>query len=229
MNERTIKRIRLSCVWAVLIVSVLGLGVSSVRAEASESERWERLAKVLETSPTPKTVRGTFEQVRTSLLLSEPITSEGSFISAGAVSRWSLGKPDSIEVRLDAESMRIYYAEDNVLEIYPVTEQSIPALNQRPDLERLASDFRLVGIDIDERVVSIELVAKGKMRKHLQALRLVYDANKGVLRQLVTTDPAGDTTRMTLTNIVIDEPIEEQALDLEVPDDARVERPADTK
>jgi len=193
-----------------------------------EAELWQRLAAAIEKSPTPKTVRASFNQTRTSLLLSEPVKSKGVFLSNGVVSRWSLGEPEGVEVRTDAEQMQIYYVSDNLLEVYPIPEQGLPMPNQRPDLQRLKKNFHLEMFESQDQHIRVRFKARGDMRKHIKSLALQFDSARGVLTRVTTFDPAGDTTQMSLEKIEIDEKITPDELKLNVPDDARVERPAES-
>lgn len=195
--------------------------------QAEQAKRWAQLEKLIEQSPKPKTVRAEFEQVRTSLLLDEPVVSKGRFVSAGDVCRWSLGKPAAMEVRTDSKRMQIYYRDDNVLEVYPIPEQGLPLASQRPDLERLAKNFDLRVLKQDEAEVQITLEARGEMREHLISLDLLFDREAGTVKRVTTVDPAGDKTVMSLKAIETDEKIEPDELKLKVPENARVVKPAE--
>lgn len=221
--------------WLAALCCCLSIVFSASQAGAAQEEkedkqeatRWEQLAKAIKTSPAPKTVRASFVQTRTSLLLNEPVKSEGIFLSDGEVTRWSLGKPEGVEVRTDAKQMQIYYVADNVLEVYPIPEQGLPMPNQRPDLDRLKKGFTLASFEEDEQQARIRLQARGEMSKHLQSIDLQFDMSRGVMTSVTTIDPAGDTTQMSLKDIEIDKKIEADELTLNVPDNARVQRPVE--
>jgi outer membrane lipoprotein-sorting protein len=197
------------------------------KEDKQEAQRWEQLAEAIEKSPAPKTIRASFAQIRTSLLLSEPVKSEGVFLSDGEVTRWSLGKPEGVEVRTDAKQMQIYYVADNVLEIYPIPEQGLPMPSHRPDLKRLKKGFVLSSFQEKEQQATIRLQARGEMSKHLKSIALRFDMSRGVMTSVTTVDPAGDTTQMTLQDVEIDKQIKADELTLDVPDDARVQRPTE--
>lgn len=217
----------LCCAWCTVVFADRGDNNSKDQPDA-EAQRWAQLKALIEASPKPESARATFVQERTSLLLDEPIKSEGRFVASGKVSRVSLGRPASIEMRIDDKRIKIYYPDDNVLEDYPLPEQGLPLATGRPDLDRLAQDFTLTAIDADQEgeVWTLSLQAKGKLRKHMQSVSLGFDTKLGLVVKAATVDAAGDRTVMSLKDVEPGAEVTDDELALDVPDDAEVVRPA---
>lgn len=226
MNLRGILIRSLCVITAICLWLVLPALVQADNEQQDEGKRWDRLAEAVKKTPQPKTVRARFEMTRTSLLLTEPITSAGRFVASGDVCRWSLGKPESVEVRIDAKQMKIYYTDDKLLEVYPIPEQGLPLASRRPDLDQLKKDFRLRSLAEADGVMDIELEARGGMREHLISMSLSFNLESGAMTRVATTDPAGDQTTMTLSDLETDKKVGEDELKLEIPEDARVVHPA---
>ena len=197
------------------------------QADPAEAQRWAQLDALLAKSPKPESIRATFVQKRTSLLLDKPVVSEGRFIAAGKVARLSLTQPAPLEMRFDDKRMHIYYPKDNVLEVYNVPQNSIAQTTGRPDAKRLAKDFKLTKISTDKAsgLVTLTLEPKGDLTKHIQSLTLGFDPKLGLITAATTVDAAGDETAMALTDIKPGAKVEDAELELDVPDDARVEHP----
>eukprot|EP00752_Nemacystus_decipiens_P015802 g14112.t1 len=194
------------------------------RGEILLTNRWEQLTELLEQSPKPESVRAVFTQKRTSLLLDEPVVSQGRFVAKGKTARLSLTKPAPVEMRFDEKRMQIYYPGDNVLEVYRVPPNSFTMTAGRPDPETLAKDFRLSDLttDRDSGKVTLKLEPKGAARKHMQLLTLGFDPKLGLIVSATSIDAAGDQTVMQLTEAQMDQEVEDEEIALDVPDDARL-------
>lgn len=193
-----------------------------------ETERWKQAERVLANAPKPEAVRAHYVQTRTSVLLNEPVRSEGRFIAADGVARWSLNTPVLLEMRVDADRMRIYYVADRVVEVYPVTGYALPIAQGRPDLKNLSKNFHLRRVTQDKKLWSMHFEAREAMRSSMLSLVVDFDSAAGVIVSATTTDAAGDLTHIALKDIDTTDPIDADELALNVPADARVVYPAGT-
>ena len=193
----------------------------------AEADRWTQLTTLVDQAPQPESARATFVQERISLLLDEPVRSEGQFFASGKIARLSLTKPEPIEMRFDDQRMQIYYPRDNVLEIYRIPDNSLAYTTGRPDPETLAQNFTLSELNPTNQshIITLVLTPKGGLTQHLQSLHIRFDTELGLIVGATSVDTAGDQTTMALTDIQTNVEVDESQLLLNVPDDAQVEQP----
>ncbi|MEM1445046.1 MAG: outer membrane lipoprotein carrier protein LolA [Planctomycetota bacterium] len=191
-------------------------------AVQTESTRWQELTRLLEASPSPTSVTATFTQQRTSLLLDEPVVSEGRFVAKAKTARLSLVTPEPLEMRFDDASMQIYFPSDNVVEHYRIPREGIAYAAGRPDPDRLAQDFTLIELSQDPtgRLFTIGLEPNEALSEHLRSLTMEFDLRLGLIVGTSMIDAAGDRTDMALSKIQTDLEIADAELHLSVPEDA---------
>ncbi|MEM1098199.1 MAG: outer membrane lipoprotein carrier protein LolA [Planctomycetota bacterium] len=190
-------------------------------AVASESEGWQELVRVLEASPMPASVQARFTQERISLLLDEPVRSEGRFVAKGKTARLSLVTPERVEMRFDDAAMLIYFPGDRVLEHYRIPREGLAYATGRPDPDRLAQDFTLVDLSEDEtsNLWTLTLEPRDALGDHLLSLTMRFDPALGLIVGTSIVDAAGDRTDIALTNIQTDVDVSDADLELSVPED----------
>ena len=123
----------------LMLSSLAGSPESPCRGEVA----WSRLSTLLEQRPdTP--LQGRFEQERESPLLAEPIRSTGRFALADGLVRFDTETPYPSVMLIEAESVTIYYPEENAAERYPLgTDHGPLGALMRGDLAALQTQYQL--------------------------------------------------------------------------------------
>lgn len=198
------------------------VGLSPVTAVGQDSsEQWQELARLLEGSPRPESVKAVFTQERVSLLLDEPVRSAGTFVAKGSTARLSLTKPEPVEMRFDPAAMQIYFPDDHLVEHYPIPRAGLAYVTGRLEADRLAADFHLLALDRDETdaVLTLRLEPREDLREHLRSLTMRFDVVCGLVVGVQMVDVAGDITDMALTEIQTDVEVSDADVSLRLPDD----------
>jgi outer membrane lipoprotein-sorting protein len=64
-----------------------------------------------------------------------------------------------------------------------------------------------------------------EMREHVQDVRVLLDAQRGLIIRLEMGDPDGDRTVITFSNVQINAPLQDGDLALHPPTDVKITRP----
>ena len=174
----------------------------------------------------------TFEQRKHSVLLRKPLVSRGTVSVRGEVVRWDTKEPVSSVIRVDATDARMYYPDQNLLEIYDFgADLRFLAGSPVPQLDALKERFELretdaaglEGVD-DDLVISLTPFDE-RIAERIERVRLALDEEAGVMRQIEILDPDGERTVIVFKKMRINQGLGEADVALETPDDVRVSRP----
>lgn len=184
-------------------------------------------------------VRASFEQVKHSAVLVEPLVSKGEVLSKGAVTFWSTSEPAETRMRIDSTTMRVYYVKSKVVEEYPLdrslasmTASPLPKLDTLRALFTIAPDAGdgLVPLETAEHRLAVRLVpTSADLRKHVGSVRVLLDADRGTVMVFELADPDGERTIIRFSAVRVSTGVRDDQLELNAAADARVVRPFDAK
>jgi outer membrane lipoprotein-sorting protein len=176
-----------------------------------------------------------FEQRKHTALLKEPMVSSGRVRVQGSTVRWDTSKPRPSVLWMDEREIRVYYPEDASLEIYSVDEQLRRlTASPIPRLEPMREQFEIKAMPLSEiegavdgpSVFAIRLVPKGEaLRKHVKEVRVVVDAETGLMSRMEVIDPEGDRTLIAFANARTNTDLKKEDLELKVPAGTKTSRP----
>ncbi len=176
-----------------------------------------------------------FVQEKQSPLLRDPLVTRGTLKARSAAMLWDTAGPSPTRMSVDADRLRILYVEQNVLEEYPV-RGNVAAMTASP-LPRLAALRESFAIEADHGdglpapggaadTLALRLTpANDEMREHVDTVRVLLDAARGVVLVFEITDPDGEVTTMRFGDIQTNVGLSDADLRMDVPADAEVVRP----
>jgi outer membrane lipoprotein-sorting protein len=180
-------------------------------------------------------LRADFEQRKHTPLLKKPMISRGSLLVKGQSVRWDTREPRRSTMRISNGRLRMYYPDDQLLEVYPVREDMKDLGGAPlPRLLALRARFEITAASVKElgaeegnpHLLAVLLVPKGEeMRRHVQSVRVLIDDTGPVATRVVMTDAEGETTEISFSHIRINAGVEQDEIELHLPEGVRVSHP----
>lgn len=220
---------------AAILVGVALLHASASGQAAPETsaprgvnaaDGWAELERIAATRPDTADYRARFEQKKFSPLLRDPIVSRGVVQMAGGAARWDTEPPHASTVVMNADTLRLYYPDQQTLEVYELGGNpggpglAAIATSPVPDLDVLREHFDLDGWGFTKgnELLTLTLVPRSEaVGDALEDVRVAVDTATGHLHSFVFTDPDGEATEMTFLNPETDVLIDPASLAFEVP------------
>ena len=175
-----------------------------------------------------------FVQAKQSPLLRDPLVTRGILKARPAAMLWDSQGQTPTRMSVDANLLRILYVDQNVLEEYPV-RGNVAAMTASP-LPRLAAlreSFEIegdagAGLGAPEGGDTLALrltPTNDEMLEHVDQVRVLLDAARGVVLVFEVTDPDGEVTTMRFADIETNVGLTDADLAMDAPADAKVVRP----
>jgi hypothetical protein len=178
---------------------------------------------------TIKDLRASFEQRKTSALLRKPLVSSGELFCKGDVVLWKTTRPRSSSMRVDATEIRLFYPDDKLVEIYPVDGLRDMAGGPLPRLAALKQQFAMtrgIGPNTNDTTLVVDLKPLDqKVATYLASVQVTIDKSVPCVTQIIMTDPEGETTTVTFTEIRRDTGLTDADVALVVPSETKESRP----
>lgn len=230
------------CMWARLVSIacgfILGMDAAVATEPAGGGKGVDLLTQLEEFDARIAGVRdltANFEERKSTALLKKPLISTGRVRVKGGRSCWDTQKPHRTTMLIDGEAVRIYYPERTTLEVYEMNRQlQWLAISPLPRLAALREHFEIQQIapqDIDREFtdvshLALRLLPKTRaLRDYVDHVDVVLDiASARVVRGEIS-DPDGDRTTLTFSDVRTNLGIDDHELDLDIPKGATVVRP----
>jgi outer membrane lipoprotein-sorting protein len=170
-----------------------------------------------------ETYSANFVQQRTLGLFGESRISTGEvFYKTPEKMMWKYQNPDKTQMLVKRESVSFYFPELEQIEIYAVGqggEASSFFFAFEAGADELKKTFEIsLGVD-DEKLKRIELSPKsGSAMSQLASLILWIDKSDYLPREILIRDQMGDTTKITLSDIKVNEPIPDDKMKFNAPE-----------
>lgn len=217
-------------IWQVLLVILCAQVAQPDDALAARLDRFDERTERIDD------LTARFEQRKHSVLLRRPLVSRGRVLVKGETLLWMTREPVESRIRVDETDARVYYPDQNLLEIYDLgADLRFLAGSPVPRMASLREQFDIRETDadgMDDEVVRRDhllIVALSprdeRLAERIERIRLVLDEDAGVMRLFEVTDPQGDRTTIVFKDIRTNTGLTEDDIALDVPPDARVTRP----
>ncbi|HEV7299523.1 MAG TPA: outer membrane lipoprotein carrier protein LolA [Tepidisphaeraceae bacterium] len=175
-----------------------------------------------------------FVQEKHSPLLRKPLVSRGTVMAKGPLTLWVTAEPEPSRMSIDSRWVRLYYPKQKVVEEYPVDGRlGAMASSPLPALQDIRKNFTLspdagAGLDPVEpagntRALRLEPVEA--LRPYVGFVRVLLDADRGLVLAFEVTDPDGERTLVRFSNLQPDRGLSDDALMLDTPAGTKVVRP----
>jgi hypothetical protein len=227
--------IRFIAVFCLPLCVVAWAQPTSSPANEDDPALWRRMAEVNSRAGAIHDLVADFEQSKFTPLLKKPLLSKGVVRATTSVMLWDTTSPQPTVMRITQADAAIYYPKEKLLEVYPISGQlGALAASPLPDLRALKQYFRFEAIaakDLDpsandEAFLSLRLApVEASLREHVAQVRVLIDAKSGLMIRFEMTDPDGDRTVMSFSNIRTNTGLDESQLAIRAPLDVKTVRP----
>lgn len=173
-----------------------------------------------------------FEERKHTALLKEPLVSHGRLWIKGPCARWETLEPHRSTLLLDETHVRVYLPDRKVVEVYPMNHHLRRiTLSPQPRLDVLREHFEIepasdppLGIaPTDRRLLAIRLLPKpGELREYLDSITVHLDESAAQVVQAVLTDPDGDRTILTFSEVRTNQGLTTEDVIPRLPADIRI-------
>ncbi len=175
-----------------------------------------------------------FEQQKFTAMLKHPLVSKGQVRVSGSAMRWDTASPEPTIMLIDQKQVELFYPKQKTLEVYPIDQKLASlAASPLPRLDVLKQYFSFREIPVADLVKDIPQSGHlalamapidPALREHVDEVRVLLDANRGIMLRAEMVDPDGDRTVVSFSDISIrTEPAGSLRIDL--PPDAKVVHP----
>lgn len=211
---------------AILLVTSLPIPGQSDNQQKLREEGRALLVR-LGAKHTAKTLRASYVQERTSLLVTKPLVSNGRlfFQAEPSCIVFRVEKPRLVTVRLDTKVYEVHRPTRKRLERYHLPSTRLPqALFQAlsPRIREIERDFRITRVTVDgkgeKRVHRIELIPRdAAARQYLDRFRVSVRTSDAALTEVRYRDPQGDLVTLRLTDIELDPKLPKGTFTIDAP------------
>lgn len=219
--------------WVSSSIEVVGAACSQA-PEPPESLN-ERLEALDARAAKIHGLRARFEQRKHTPMLKRPMVSRGTLTVLGPRSRWETTEPHPSVMTIDESSLRIYYPEHRVQEVFligqdvrMVSGSPLPRLSLLRELFEIseASEEVEAKESDGERWLALALRPKtDAFREHVHRVVVVIDTQVPIARRIVMEMADGDRTEMLFHDPVMDVAIQESDVEFKAPAGTRIVHP----
>ena len=236
------------CTFAfVLLVAPLLLGADAPaptappaptsRPAGVDPAAWQRMLDIDARAAKVSDLTADFEQQKFTAMLKKPLVSSGVVAVRGANMLWDTRKPEPSMLQIDPREVRIYYPAQETIEVYQV-EQKLGQLaaSPVPRLAVLREHFTFAPIPVTEmgerddtagdRFFALRMTpGDAALREHVEEVRVLLDASRGLIIRLEMRDSDGDRTLISFSNVKTNVGLKEGDLRIAAPTDVTLTRP----
>jgi outer membrane lipoprotein-sorting protein len=194
---------------------------------------WASLVEANQKSESILRVSADFEQSKFTPLLKKPLISKGTIHASRTEMLWVTKSPSHTLMSIDAQSARIYYPGDKLLEEFPVAGQ-LGALgaSPMPRLETLSQHFQFTTDPrgkTDESLLAVMLTPiDAALKEFVSEIHVTIDRSTGLAGQVEIVDRDGDRTVIRFLNAKINPAMDDSQLRIQPPPDVKIVRPMQT-
>jgi outer membrane lipoprotein-sorting protein len=231
-----------SRVTTCLLAFTLALGAAA-RAVSPPTSRpagiddatWQRMLAIDAKAGQIQDLVADFEQKKFTAMLKKPLVSSGQVLVRGSRMLWESRAPEPGALQIDDREARIYYPAEKAIEVYAVEARlSQLAASPVPRLDVLTRHFTfkpLAAAEMGEKATTEDTFAvemtpiDAAMRGHIDRVRVLLDAARGLIVRLEMTDADGDRTLIAFSNVRTNVGVSDEQLTIDAPGDVKVTRP----
>ncbi|MBC8106904.1 MAG: outer membrane lipoprotein carrier protein LolA [Anaerolineae bacterium] len=184
-----------------------------------------------------KDLTADFVQEKRSPLLRKPLISRGNVKARGGLALWETTEPEPTKMSVDPQLLRMYYPKQKTIEEYPMQQQlGMMAASPLPRLQAIQTTFSMKPDDgkglldakgaspANPRAVRMEPV-DAEIRKYVDHVRVLLDADRGLVLAFEMVDPDGEQTIIRFSNVRTGVNLTDESLKLDTPAGVKVVRP----
>jgi outer membrane lipoprotein-sorting protein len=213
----------------LLTICAAALAQSTTQPAEVDPALWETMTRIDARSAAIKDMVADFEQSKFTPLLKKPMISKGVVRVGPSSMLWDTSSPSPSVMRIDQNEASIYYPQEKLMEIYPVGGQlGALAASPLPQLKVLKQHFSFARDNEGSDTLHLALLltpTDPMVREHVARIRVLLDMERGFMIRFEMTDPDGERTLMSFSNVRVNTGLDESQLKIRVPPDVKVVRP----
>ena len=195
---------------------------------------WQRMLEIDALAAKIEDLTADYLQQKFTAMLKKPLVSSGTVAVRGAAMLWRTSKPEPSELQIDSREVRIYYPEQKIVEVYQVRQKlGQLAASPLPRLAVLREHFDFEPIPVadlgetdDSRFFAVRMTpTEPELREHLEQVRVLLDAWRGLIVRFEMRDSDGERTLITFSNTRTNIGLSDADVRLAAPADVKVTRP----
>jgi outer membrane lipoprotein-sorting protein len=224
-------------VWLIiLVIAFIARGQTSVPA-SQPSEFAQQLEAIDQRAGQIKDLTADFVQEKHSPLLRKPLISRSKVKARGGLALWETIEPEPVKMSIDPELLRMYYPKQKTIEEYPIQQQlGMMAASPLPRLRAIQKTFSMKPDDGEglldandakpANVLAVRMEpTDAEVRKYVDHVRVLLDADRGLVLAFEMVDPDGEQTIIRFSNVRTDVNLADDSLKLDAPAGVKVVRP----
>jgi len=195
---------------------------------------WQRMLDIDSRAGQITDLEANFEQQKFTAMLKKPLVSSGRVYVRGSTMLWDTHKPDPNQLQITDKEVRIYYPAQKVIEVYRVQEKlGQLAASPLPRLAVLEKHFTFEPIPVADmgekdadRFFAVRMTpTQAELREHIEQVRVLLDATRGLIVRLEMRDSDGDRTLVSFSDVKINVGLKDERLQIAAPADVKITRP----
>ena len=219
---------------AIVLALALLADAPTSRPANVDPATWQRMLDIDRRAGQITDLVADFEQQKFTAMLKRPLVSSGRVYVRGSAMLWNTQKPEPTQLQITDKEVRIYYPSQKIIEAYQVQEKlGQLAASPLPRLAALEKHFRFEPIpvaDLDEtdadKFFAVRMTpTQPELREHIEQVRVLLDASRGLIVRLEMRDSDGDRTLIRFSSVTTNSGLKDEQLTIAAPADVKVTRP----
>jgi outer membrane lipoprotein carrier protein len=197
---------------------------------------WQRMLDIDARAGKIEDLTADFEQQKFTAMLKKPLISSGVVAVRGSAMLWDTRKPEASQLQIDQKEVRIYYPAQRTIEVYQIQQKlGQLAASPLPRLAVLREHFTFEPIAVsemgeknnaDDNFFAVRMTPiDPELREHVEGVRVLLDAQRGLIIRLEMRDPDGDRTLISFSNVKTNVGLKDGDLKIAAPADVKITRP----
>jgi len=221
--------------WLILPI-LLAADAPTSRPANIDPAAWQRMLDIDARAGKIEDLTADFEQQKFTAMLKKPLVSAGIVAVRGSSMLWDTRKPEPSMLQIDTKEVRIYYPAQKTIELYQIQQKlGQLAASPLPRLAVLREHFSFEPIPAAELGEKDDSARKffavrmtpidPELREHVEAVRVLLDAERGLIIRLEMRDSDGDRTLISFSNVKTNVGLKDGDLRIAAPADVKITRP----
>jgi outer membrane lipoprotein-sorting protein len=218
----------------LLIALLLAEGPPTSRPAHVDPALWQRMLEIDQRASAVTDLTADFEQQKFTAMLKKPLLSTGQIFVRGSAMLWDTRKPERNVLQITQREASIYYPAQKTIEVYAVQQKlGQLAASPLPRLSVLQEHFTFeplalaeMGAKDESKFLALRMTpTQAELREHVEQVRVLLDAQQGLIVRLEMRDPDGDRTLLVFSNMKKNVGLRDEQLTIAAPADVKITRP----
>ena len=221
-------------IWRAILLIALLADAPTSRPANIDPALWQRMLDIDQRAAAITDLTADFEQQKFTAMLKKPLVSSGQIFVRGSAMLWDMRKPERNVLQITQREARIYYPAQKTIEVYAVQQKlGQLAASPLPRLSVLQEHFTFEPLALAEmgekdeaKFLALRMTpTQAELREHVEQVRVLLDAQQGLIVRLEMRDPDGDRTLLVFSNVKKNVGLKDEQLMIAAPGDVKITRP----